>query len=93
MPDALALDPGEDLMVLERVIVAPTVGVFVPAGGETIDLEGEVVAVGQVVGTVETSGTATEVRSAFAGRVMGMMARPGERVREGQPVAWLRAVA
>ena len=92
MPDTLILDPGEDLMVLERVIVAPTVGVFVPSDGE-VYLEGKVVKVGQVVGTIEASGTATEVRSPFAGRLMGMMARSGERVREGQPVAWLRAVA
>ena len=92
MPDTLVLDPGEDLMVLERVIVAPTVGVFTPAP-QGANFEGTVVEVGQAVGTVETSGSATPVCSPFRGYLMGMMARPGERVREGQPIAWLRAVA
>jgi biotin carboxyl carrier protein len=32
------------------------------------------------------------VRSAFAGWMMGLMVHDGERVREGQPVAWLRAL-
>ena len=31
------------------------------------------------------------MRSAFRGFLMGMLAVEGERVREGQPVAWLRA--
>jgi hypothetical protein len=30
------------------------------------------------------------VRSPFRGTLMGMLAHPGERLRAGQPVAWLR---
>ncbi len=93
MADTIVLAPGEDLTVLERVIVAPAVGVFRPCPPDTVTSEGEIVAEGQVVGVVEGSGTATPVRSAFAGFLMGMLAHEGERVREGEPVAWLRVVA
>ncbi|HEX2849102.1 MAG TPA: biotin/lipoyl-containing protein [Acidimicrobiales bacterium] len=93
MADTLVLVPGEDLMVLERVIVAPALGVFRPYPPETVTSEGEVVAAGQVVGVVEGSGTSTPVRSAFTGFLMGLLAHEGERVREGEPVAWLRVVA
>ena len=31
-----------------------------------------------------------EVRSRFAGRVMGLIAVDGERVTTSQPIAWLR---
>jgi biotin carboxyl carrier protein len=79
---------GEILAVPERVIVAPTVGVFRPldpaAGAETV------VAAGQAIGVVEGPGASTPVRSPFPGALIGMLARAGERVREGQPVAWLR---
>lgn len=77
---------GETLAVLERVIVAPTVGVFrpLPAADELV------IAAGDAIGVVEGPGASTPVRSPFRGRLMGMMARGGERVREGQPVAWLR---
>jgi biotin carboxyl carrier protein len=77
---------GLDLLVPERVIVAPTVGVFRPA-----ELgEGSAVTAGQEIGTVEGPGTSTPVTSPFAGNLVGMLAHPGERLREGQPVAWLR---
>jgi biotin carboxyl carrier protein len=77
---------GLDLLVPERVIVAPIVGVFRPA-----DLvEGSTVTAGQHIGTVEGPGTSTPVASPFAGRLVGMLAHPGERLRQGQPVAWLR---
>jgi biotin carboxyl carrier protein len=43
------------------------------------------------VGVVHSSGEEVPVCSAFSGFFMGLLAHPGERVREGQPVAWLRA--
>jgi biotin carboxyl carrier protein len=77
---------GERLTVPERVIVAPAVGVFRPA-----DLDdGAVLRVGDVLGVVEGPGTQAPVRSPFRGTLMGMLAHSGERLREGQPVAWLR---
>jgi [acyl-carrier-protein] S-malonyltransferase len=79
--------PGEVLAVPERVIVAPAVGVFRPlAAGE----EGAAVDSGQAIGIVEGPGAATPVRSPFDGFLVAMLARAGERVREGQPVAWRR---
>lgn len=101
----LTMVHGEELRVPERVILAPALGVFEPAppDGATasgpdavLDLaamaEGQLVTEGQVVGVVKSSGTSLPVRSAFTGFLMGMLAHPGERVREGQPVAWLRVV-
>lgn len=84
-----ALAQGEQLGVPERVILAPALGVFRPVD-ENESGEGKVVTAGQVVGVVESSGRQLPVRSAFTGLLVGMMAHPGERVREGQPVAWLR---
>jgi len=86
------LAPGEELRVPERVIVAPAVGLFHPLPPETVTAEGELVDEGQPVGTVAVGGEHVPVRSAFRGFLMGMLAVPGERVREGQPVAWLRAL-
>ena len=81
---------GETLAVPERVIVAPAPGTFRPV--EPGDVLPEVhVAEEQVIGFVEGKGHSTPVRSPFGGRLMGHLAHAGERVREGQPVAWLRA--
>jgi biotin carboxyl carrier protein len=80
---------GEGLQVPERVIVAPAVGVFRPLTGAP-PAEGALLAEGQSIGVVEGPGTATPVRSPFRGKLAGMLAHPGERIREGQPVAWLR---
>lgn len=81
---------GEQLVVPERVILAPAVGVFQPSPAEAESAEGNLVTEGQVVGVVEARGMAHPVRSAFTGLLVGMLAHPGERVRKGQPVAWLR---
>lgn len=80
------LDHGEGLLVPERMIVAPAVGVFRP-----VELAADAdVERGQTVGMVDGPGTSTPVESPFAGRLVGVLAHPGERLREGQPVAWLR---
>ena len=74
---------GEHLFVTERLVVSSSAGVFRLAEG--IESGGRI-AVGQVVGTVNGD----EVRSPFAGSVMGVMAVDGERVAPSQPIAWLR---
>ena len=80
---------GETLAVPERVIVAPAPGTFRPV--EPGELAAEIpVEQEQVIGFVEGKGHSTPVRSPFAGKLMGLLAHAGERVREGQPVAWLR---
>ena len=84
--------PGEHLVVPERLIVAPATGTFRPLPPETVTSEGEIVSEGQSIGSVESTGQATPVRSRFTGFLMGMLAQPGERVREGEAVAWLRVL-
>ena len=81
------LSHGEGLGVPERMIVAPSVGVFRPL--EDVDA-GDLVDEGQTVGHLDGPGTSTPVYSPFAGRLIGMLVSAGERLREGQPVAWLR---
>ena len=76
---------GEFLAIAERVIVAPVPGRFVPAV-----MAGSHVVEGEAVGAVVRSGTETQVHSTFAGRFMGHLADAGERVRDGQPLAWIR---
>ncbi len=76
---------GELLTVPERVILAPAPGKFRPADTTDDQLVEE-----QVIGFVDGVGHSTPVRSPFSGLFMGLMAYAGERVREGQPVAWLR---
>jgi biotin carboxyl carrier protein len=80
---------GETLAVLERVIVAPAPGTFRPVEADEVVPEVQVSEL-QVIGFVEGKGHSTPVRSPFGGRLMGLLAHAGERVREGQPVAWLR---
>jgi multidrug efflux pump subunit AcrA (membrane-fusion protein) len=77
---------GESLLVSERVIIAPAVGVFRPG---MVDPSG-VVREGDEIGVVEGPGTSESVRSPFGGTIMGMLVEEGERLRQGQPVAWLR---
>jgi biotin carboxyl carrier protein len=81
---------GETLRIPERVVVAPCGGVFEPHPPVTVTTEGEIVEVGQVVGVLRSSGTDVAVRTPFAGFLIEMLAASGERVREGQPIAWLR---
>ncbi|HEX2043875.1 MAG TPA: hypothetical protein VHF24_14680 [Acidimicrobiales bacterium] len=77
---------GERPLVPERVIVAPADGRFRPVtSGDSADIAEE-----QVIGFVESPNRSTPVRSPFRGVLMGTLAHAGERVREGQPVAWLR---
>lgn len=76
---------GEDLFVAERVVVAPTAGRFRP-----LDVEGTYRAAGDPIGFLDLPGETKAVSSPFGGRFMGLLAHAGERVREGQPLAWLR---
>jgi len=77
---------GETLTVPERMIVAPGVGIFRPHPvAEGVELRA-----GDEIGVVEGPGTRCPVRTPFGGTLMGMLAHPGERLRSGQPIAWLR---
>jgi [acyl-carrier-protein] S-malonyltransferase len=74
---------GEHLFATERVIVSPAAGVFRPHSELT---PGSRLAAGEIVGMVGQE----EVRSPFAGTVVGVLAIEGERVTPSQPIAWLR---
>jgi [acyl-carrier-protein] S-malonyltransferase len=93
---------GEHLYMSERVVVSPGGGIFTPeeslrapGAGLLPGTEGDpgadteaisVVAVGDLVGRVGV----TEVRTPFAGQVIGWLAAGGERVQDGQPLVWMR---
>ena len=81
------METGERLGVPERVIVAPASGKFRPADEQAP--EGGPLETEQVIGFVDGVGHSTPVTSPFRGLLMGLLASAGERVREGQPVAWL----
>jgi [acyl-carrier-protein] S-malonyltransferase len=61
----------------------------VPGSSDVPGSDGAPVAVGDLLGTVGT----VEVRTPFAGMVVGFMAHRGERVAAGEPIAWLRVQA
>ncbi len=77
---------GEQLHMIERVIVSPGDGVFVAAGQLP-----EVIEAGTAVGTLEAGGNSVAVVSPFRGRMGSLVAVDGERLRTHQRVAWLRA--
>ena len=81
---------AEDLHVPERLIEAPTAGVFRTAPPEVVTSEGEIVQAGQVLGSIEAMGESVPVTSPHTGFLMGLLAFPGERVRSAQPLAWVR---
>ena len=78
-----ALPEGESLYAYERLVVAPTAGVFTPARP---DCKGSRIVTGAVLGEVNGE----PVRSPFSGVVMDYLAVEGERVTTNQPIAWLR---
>jgi [acyl-carrier-protein] S-malonyltransferase len=91
-----AAHQGEHLYTSERVVVSPAPGVFTPdpslsapapgglAGGD--QGAGTAVEVGALLGAVSSH----DVRTPFAGQLVGFLAHAGERVVVGQPLAWLR---
>ncbi len=81
-----AAPEGEHLHMSERLVVSPAAGVFSPAERWRENLTGSRVEVGEVLGTVG----AEEIRSRFAGVVMGIIAHDGEQLLPSQPIAWLR---
>ena len=78
---------GEPLCIPERMIVAPGSGVFRLT---SVTYSGAFVDEGDEIGFVEGPGSRSAVRSPFRGTLMGVMAQEGERLRVGEPVAWLR---
>jgi biotin carboxyl carrier protein len=78
---------GERVSIPERMIVAPENGVFRLTA---LAYHGAFVDEGDEIGIVSSPGATAAVRSPFAGTLMGVLAHEGERLRAGEPVAWLR---
>ena len=74
---------GEHLFASERLVVSPSAGVFTATEGLAA---GDELTIGRVIGHVGSA----EVRSPFAGSLMGLLAVDGERVTASEPLAWLR---
>jgi len=72
-----------------RMLVAPAAGRLKHLPPETFHEGHEWVTKGQVVAVIEQGSTKAEVRSPVEGRVSGFLARDGEPVAAGQPIAWL----
>jgi [acyl-carrier-protein] S-malonyltransferase len=78
---------GEHLYVAERLVISPSAGIFQPGNAVGVAATArQPIEVGTVIGHI----AGQEVRSPFAGILMGMFALPGERVQAGQRIAWLR---
>lgn len=84
---------AEDLCVPERLIAAPAAGVFSLLAPETLTGDGATVETGQPVGAIERNAGSVPVVSPHTGFLMGLLALPGERVRDGQPLAWVRVIS
>jgi biotin carboxyl carrier protein len=80
---------AEDVNLLERLILAPRAGTFHPVNADVSRAEPIRVAIGDEVGVVIQLGEKHEIESPFTGTLLGLLVLPGERVRAGQPVAWL----
>lgn len=83
---------GEVLDVHERLVLAPSAGRYLVTADGDLDpaRPGTLVLAGSPLGGVVASGRTTVVTTPFTGVLAGVLAHDGERVREGQPIAWLR---
>ena len=79
------LHEGEHLFAVERLVVSPGAGVFVPNAKIA---NGTRISVGDVIGMVGD----LEVRSLFDGILQNYISVDGERLTPHQPVAWLRTI-
>ena len=82
----LAGDPASPTATAPGQSDAPTTRTGAAETAATVQV-GTTVQIGDLIGSV----SGTEVRSPFAGELMGVLAHPGERVQAGQPIAWLRS--
>ena len=83
---------GDDTQIDVRLVVAHIAGVFQPAPVGEITTEGELVSAGGVIGHIAGPGRNDPVISFCTGFLVRLLAEPGERVRPGQPLAWLHPV-
>jgi biotin carboxyl carrier protein len=80
---------ADQVDMVERLIIAPAAGVFFPAFTDVSAENPGMVAIGDEIGMLVQAGEKHLVTSPFTGSLLGMLAQPGERVRQHQPLAWL----
>jgi biotin carboxyl carrier protein len=85
MSDRVVVSPSSGIFSPETSLQAPGTGLLPGTAGNPAD-PSSAVEVGDLVGRVGVS----DVRTPFAGQVIGWLAAEGERVQEGQPLVWLR---
>lgn len=89
----LEVEPHQAVQPIEGYVIAsPLVGIFRRAGGAsdaTLE-EGQEVAAGQVVGTVEAMRMQNRIQSERAGVIQDVLVRDGQPVEYGQPLLVLR---
>ncbi|MFZ6003620.1 MAG: hypothetical protein ACOYXM_06755 [Actinomycetota bacterium] len=76
---------GEQVFVNERVVASPAAGTFMP-----LDRALEQVDIGDVVGHIRTNDSLVEVRAAFRGLVVEVVASAGQRLQTHERIAWMR---
>ena len=84
-PTGLQQHEGEHLFAVERLVVSPASGVFVPLASVQ---PGHRISIGQTLGMIGD----TPVVSVFEGVLQAFIAVEGERVALRQPIAWLRTI-
>jgi len=77
---------GERFHAVERLVVAPSAGIFEPAADVRA---GSAIAAGQVVGHLTSGVDRAPIVSQFDGHTGAALAWSGERVVGHQPVLWL----
>ena len=79
----------------KHAVTAPLVGIFHvwarPKGGALVAV-GDMVKVGQVVGTIQSLNIINEVESQIAGRVIEIFVQDGQAVEYGQPLMTIDSV-
>ena len=81
----------EPTPIRERVVIAPATGKFSPRPPEVFTTEGEWVEPDVEVADIHAGGIVVPVRCGFRGWMMGMLVVPGQPVRRGAPLFWIRS--
>lgn len=89
MPTVRAHPDGDSTRLDLRLVIAPSGGVFEPAPVATATCEGEIFTSGDLIGCIIGPGRTEDVTAFCGGFLVRWLAAPGERVRTGQPLAWL----
>ena len=74
----------------DRIVVSPGHGRLVVPLPKSFGTEGEVVRAGDVIAIVNANSQSIEVRSPCDAWVLAFLARDGDRVRPGEPIAHIR---